>query len=108
MERPFTHPRWGPGSLQPVEVSSPPGYSPTAKGTVRRAELRDQAGQLLGHVWTDDDAAAGFLPAESAGSAGARAASYVWVVLSQCAARDIPASELLDPALYEPDFVLDA
>ncbi|MFE3449633.1 hypothetical protein ACFXJ8_11925 [Nonomuraea sp. NPDC059194] len=107
-DQPFTHPRWGPGSLLPEEMSSPPGYSPIAQGEIRKAELRDRDGRLVGHVWTDDKQAAGFLPAEKAGSAGTTAASYVWVLMTECAARDVPASELLDPALYMPDYELRA
>ncbi|MFD1940543.1 hypothetical protein ACFSKW_54720 [Nonomuraea mangrovi] len=105
-DQPFNHPRWGPDSLQPVRVFSPPRYKAIAQGDVRKAALRDRDGRLVGHVWTDDRDAAGFLPTESA--AGTTAASYVWVLMTECAARDVPASELLDPALYAPDYMLDA
>ncbi|MGW4469675.1 hypothetical protein ACWENQ_08380 [Nonomuraea sp. NPDC004354] len=105
-DQPYSHARWGPGSLQPEETSAPPAYSPIAQGQVRRAQLRDRDGRLVGHVWTDNQAAAGFLPTETA--AGTTAASYVWVLMTECAARDVPASELLDPALYMPDYVLSA
>lgn len=102
------HPRWSDDALNPVLVDSPPAYDATPAGTVRRAALRDPDGQLLGHVWTDDQAAAGYTPDESAGAAGVRAGAYVWTLLTECRKRDVPASELLDPAMFEPAYRLDA
>lgn len=93
--------RWA-DDLSPVVGYIPDTYSHKAAGPVRRAELRAADGQLLGHVWTDDQEAAGFLPAEEAGIAGRRAATDVWVVMRECKRRNVPASEVLDPALYEP------
>lgn len=106
MPEPFTGGRWQPGSLQPSEVYSPPGYSASPRGEVRRAGLHDPDGRLLGHVWTDGKEAAGFLPDERAGSAGVRAGSFVWTLHRELHARGVPASEVLDPALYEPAYRL--
>ncbi|MER7206351.1 hypothetical protein ABT340_04730 [Streptosporangium sp. NPDC000239] len=100
-----SHGRWA-DDPQPTNVDSPPTYSAEAVGAVRRAPLHDHDGQLLGHVWTDDLAAAGFQPAEQAGPAGVQAGAYVWTVLSECHRRDIPAAELLDPILYSPAYGL--
>lgn len=102
------HPRWGDDALAPALVDSPPAYDSTPAGPVQRAALRDRDGQLLGTVWTDDRDAAGYTPAEPAGSAGVRAGGYVWTLLTECRKRDVPASELLDPAMFEPDYQLDA
>lgn len=107
MPEPFTGGRWQPGSLQPEQVYSPPGYSASPSGQVRRAALRDHAGRLLGHVWTDGKEAAGFLPSEQAGSAGVRAGSFVWTLHRELHGRGVPAAEVLDPALYEPTYRLD-
>jgi hypothetical protein len=101
------HPRWSDDALAPALVDSPPAYDATPAGPVRRAALRDRGGLLLGTVWTDGQAAAGYTPDESAGSAGVRAGSYVWVLLTECRKRDVPADQLLDPAMFEPDYRLD-
>jgi hypothetical protein len=93
--------RWA-DDLSPVVGYIPDTYSHKAAGPVQRAALRAVDGQLLGHVWTDDREAAGFLPDEQAGIAGRRAATDLWVIMRECKRRDVPASELLDPSLYEP------
>lgn len=90
----------------PADVNSPPFYSSDIQGPVRRAPLHAPDGPLLGHVWTDDGEAAGYLPEQAAGPAGVRAGAYVWTVLSECYRRGIPASEVLDPVLYAPTYEL--
>ncbi len=76
------------------------------KEEVRRAPLRDRAGQVLGEVWTDGRDAAGFVPDENAGVAGIRAQSQVWRILKAAYASGRPAADVLDPDLYAPDFEL--
>ncbi|GII63554.1 hypothetical protein Skr01_36390 [Sphaerisporangium krabiense] len=93
-------------ALTPVNVSTPQTYDWQAQGPVRRAALRDHDGRLLGHVWTDDLAAAGFLDEEAAGADGVRAGALMWAILRDAYAAGTPASALLDPALYAPDYVL--
>lgn len=89
-------------------VSRVETYPAKAEGPVRRAALRDEpGGRLLGHVWTDDRQAGGFLEVESAGRAGLRAFSYVWAVQRRAYEAGRPASDLLDPALYAPMYHLD-
>jgi hypothetical protein len=102
------HPRWADDALSPAIVDSPPAYDITPAGPVRKAALHDRDGLLLGHVWTDDQAAAGYSPAESAGAAGVRAGGYVWTLLTECRKRDVPADQLLDPTMFEPVYRLDA
>lgn len=106
MAEPFSGGRWQSGSMQPDQVYTPPGYESQPRGDVRRAALRSPGGDLLGHVWTDDRKAAGFLPAESAGSAGVRAGSHVWTVHRRAHQAGRPASDVLDPALYAPTYRL--
>jgi hypothetical protein len=101
------HPRWSDDALAPALVDSPPAYEAIAAGPVRKGALHDRDGQLLGHVWTDDRQAAGYTPDESAGPAGVRAGGYVWILLTECRKRDVPAGQLLDPGMYEPVYRLD-
>ncbi len=96
--------RWA-DDPQPVVVSTPKTYSAKAQGPVRRAELRD-GGQLLGHVWTDDKNAAGYLDEPSAGAAGVRAGARVWVILRDAYQAGVQAKDVLDPAMYAPQFTL--
>jgi hypothetical protein len=99
--------RWA-DDPQPVVVATPATYSAQAQGPVRRAELHDaETDSLLGHVWTDDQAAAGFLDEESAGAAGVRAGADVWGILRDAHQAGRPAAEVLDPALYAPAYRLD-
>ncbi|OUC99326.1 hypothetical protein [Streptosporangium minutum] len=91
--------RWA-DDPRPAEVNAPAGYSSAPQGPVRRAELH-QGGVLLGHVWTDDRQAAGFLPAEQAGPAGVRAAGAVWTILQACYEAGMEAEDLIDPDLFE-------
>ncbi|WP_157530701.1 hypothetical protein [Microtetraspora niveoalba] len=102
-QRPYG--RWADSG--PVTVTPPPagGYADTPAGKVRRAELRDNTGQVLGHLWTDDRQAAGFIPAEQAGAAGVRAGAEIWAILRDAHAVGIDAADLLDPDLY-PDYAL--
>ncbi|MDP9843261.1 hypothetical protein [Streptosporangium lutulentum] len=76
------------------------------KDDVRRASLRDRAGQVLGNVWTDGQEAAGFVPSENAGMAGITAQSRLWGILRNAYASGRPARDVLDPALYAPEFEL--
>lgn len=98
--------RWA-NDPQPVVVSTPSTYSSDAQGPVRRAGLYD-GDILLGHVWTDDQQAAGFLDNEDAGRAGVRAEALVWTILRNAAQAGRPAGEVLDPALYAPTYQLKA
>jgi hypothetical protein len=93
------HPRWT-DPLAPRVVSTPSTYDYKAAGAVRRAGLYAADGTLLGHVWTDDRQAAGFLPAEQAGPAGVRAGGAVWAILRDAHRAGLPASDVLDSALY--------
>lgn len=92
--------------MAPRLVAEAPGYAKTPAGPMRKAALRDSAGVLLGHVWTDDTAAAGWLPADPT-PAVARAGAYVWRVLSVQHQRGKPARHLLDPRLFAPLYTLD-
>jgi len=105
MERKEAYGRWAYDPRpDPAEVNTPAGYSSDPKGEVRRAELR-QGDQLLGQVWTDDQHAAGFLPAESAGPDGVRAQAAVYVILQACYEAGVEAADVLDPEFF-PDFEL--
>ncbi|MEW1836588.1 hypothetical protein AB0392_01350 [Nonomuraea angiospora] len=81
-------------------------YDYKATGPVRQAAVYDRRGRLLGEVWTDDRQAAGFTliddPEPDMGYVGGRMDR----ILAKAYKAGIPASELLDPALYAPDFEL--
>ncbi|MEU4410754.1 hypothetical protein AB0F88_40140 [Streptosporangium sp. NPDC023963] len=94
------HPRWGDDGLTGRVTHAPNIYDYQAAGPVRRAALNTPGGHVLGHVWTDDRAAAGFTPAEVAGAAGRKAGSAVWAIHRDAYAKNVPASDLLDPKLY--------
>jgi hypothetical protein len=97
--------RWA-DDPQPVVTSTPATYAGTPEGPTRRAELHTPDGRLLGHVWTDDQKAAGFLNAESAGPEGVRAGAKVWAILRDAYRAGKPARDALNPALYRPHFTL--
>lgn len=92
--------RWA-DDPRPTDVHSIPGYSSDIKGEVRRAGLY-KGGQLLGHVWTDDREAAGFLPLEEAGIAGRDAATKLWTVLHDLHAVGVQATDVLDFDFFAP------
>jgi hypothetical protein len=94
------HPRWGDDALTGRVTHTPGIYDDQAAGPVRRAALNTPGGRLLGHVWTDDQAAAGFTPAEVAGPAGRKAGAAVWVIHRDAYRDKLPTSDLLDPKLY--------
>ncbi|MCA2184646.1 hypothetical protein [Nonomuraea cavernae] len=73
---------------------------------MRRAPLKDQDGMLLGHVWTDDKDAAGFVKNEDAGRPAITAGARLWSILKDAHDAGRPASDVLDPALYAPEFEL--
>ncbi|WP_326646676.1 hypothetical protein OG884_18785 [Streptosporangium sp. NBC_01755] len=95
------HPRWGDDALSGRVTHSPDIYDYQAAGPVRRAVLNTPGGRLLGHVWTDDQGAAGFEPAEMAGPAGRKAGSAVWAIHRDEYRAKTPASDLLNPKLYK-------
>lgn len=102
-ERRRPYGRWA-DDPRPTDVQSPPFYSATPAGSVRRAALYT-GDVLLGHVWTDGLEAAGFLPSSQAGAAGVRAGAAVWRILSDAYTAGTPAAAVLDPALFR-DFTL--
>ena len=65
-------------------------------------------GRVLGYVWTDDRLAAGFVEEEEAAGAGVKAFAYVWAVHRRAYGLGMPASAVLDPALYAPMYLLDS
>ncbi|MBF8186328.1 hypothetical protein ITP53_11320 [Nonomuraea sp. K274] len=90
-------------------VSAPATYSAQAEGPVRRRALRDEpGGRVLGHVWTDDQRAAGWLHADPPNRETSRAGAYVWAVHRRAYSLGRPASSLLDPSLYAPMYYLDS
>lgn len=93
--------RWA-DDPRPTDVHSVPGYSSDIKGEVRRAGLY-KSGQLLGHVWTDGQDAAGFLAVEEAGVAGRDAATQLFTILRDLYAEEVAADAVLDPDFYEPE-----
>jgi hypothetical protein len=96
------HPRWTDAAFAPVEVSDSGTYPGVAQAPMQRAALHDATtGQLLGHVWTDNRQAAGFLDNDDAGAAAVRAGARVWRILAEAYQAGRPAGEVLDPALYE-------
>lgn len=101
-----THPRFA--ETITVVGKTPRTYSskPARKEAVRRAQLRDRAGRVLGEVWTDGQEAAGFVPREEAGRDGLKAQSRVWRIHRDAYASGRPARDVLDPNLYEPNFEL--
>ena len=100
------HPRWTDAAFGRFDVSESGNYPGDVQGPVQRAELRSPDGMLLGHVWTDGFLAAGFMDDDAAGVAGVRAGARVWRILADAYAAGRPASDVLDPALYEPEFQL--
>lgn len=79
---------------------------PDDQAAVRRAALKDQDGMVLGHVWTDDKDAAGFVKNEDAGRPAIAAGARLWSILKGAYDSGRPASDVLDPALYVPEFEL--
>lgn len=100
------HARWADDALAPVQVEDSGTYPGVPAGPVRQAALYDPAGTLLGHVWTDDRQAAGFTESSAAGPAGVRAGARVWRIMADAYEADVPASAVLNPELYAPDFRL--
>ncbi|MDR8409787.1 hypothetical protein MTP10_13685 [Nonomuraea sp. 3-1Str] len=81
-------------------------YDFKAKGQVRRAQVYDRRGRLLGDVWTDDRQAAGFSIIDDPEPDMGYAESRMDRILTEAYKAGTPASQLLDPALYAPDFEL--
>ncbi|MET7339272.1 hypothetical protein [Nonomuraea sp. NPDC005650] len=92
--------------VTPITVSRSDSYDFKAVGPVRRGELRDRDGRLLGHVWTDDRQAAGFTRIENPEPDMAYVRGRISQILSGAYKAGVPASQLLNPALYAPDFEL--
>lgn len=101
-----THPRFVETITVVGKTASTYSSKAANKRHVRRAPLRNRAGQVLGEVWTDGRDAAGFVPDENAGVDGVRAQSQVWRILKAAYASGRPARDVLDPALYVPEFEL--
>ncbi|MFI6814438.1 hypothetical protein ACIBG7_18650 [Nonomuraea sp. NPDC050328] len=98
--------RWTDAGLSPGPVSGSGTYPGIPQGPKQQAPLHDQAGLLLGHVWTDGQAAAGFSPDRAAGPAGVRASGQVWGIMRDAYVAGRPAAGVLDPSLFRPDFEL--
>lgn len=79
---------------------------PHDQAAVRRAPLKDRSGMVLGHMWTDDKDAAGFVKNEDAGRPAIAAGARLWSILKDAYDSGRPASDVLDPALYAPEFEL--
>ncbi|MGW6496850.1 hypothetical protein [Nonomuraea angiospora] len=92
--------------VTPITVSRGESYDFKATGPVRRAAVHDRVGRLLGHVWTDDRQAAGFTRIEDPEPDMAYAGGRMRQILAHAYKSGVPASQLLDPALYAPDFEL--
>ena len=92
--------------VTPITVSRPDSYGFKATGPVRRAAIHDRGGRLLGHVWTDDRQAAGFTLVDDPEPDMAPVGHLMDHILGEAFKAGTPASELLDPALYAPDFEL--
>ncbi|MFG1709229.1 hypothetical protein ACFLIM_39165 [Nonomuraea sp. M3C6] len=73
---------------------------------VRRAQLKEPDGMVLGYVWTDGKDAAGFVKNEDAGRPAIAAGPRLWSILKGAYDAGRPASDVLDPALYAPEFEL--
>lgn len=102
----MAHERWD-DDPQPVDVVTPSTYTGVPAGPVRQAALVDLNGRLLGWVWTDGMQGAGWKEDQEHPSADAvRAGTYVWGMLRHCHNAGVPAAEVLDPELYEPDYRL--
>jgi hypothetical protein len=82
--------------------AQPDTYDGAAKGAVRRAELHDQTGRLIGHVWTDGRNAAGFTTSPDTDPTAVRAGAKIWRIIADAYQRGVPAAALLDPALFRP------
>ncbi|MEV4116352.1 hypothetical protein [Nonomuraea sp. NPDC049695] len=87
-------------------VSENDSYDFKAAGPVRRAAVHDRHGRLLGHVWTDDRQAAGFTRINDPEPDMAYVRGQMNRILTKAYRAGIPASELLNPSLYAPDFEL--
>ncbi|MFC4005999.1 hypothetical protein ACFOY2_02110 [Nonomuraea purpurea] len=92
--------------VTPISVSKNDSYDFKATGPVRRAGVYDQQERLLGDVWTDGRQAAGFSLIDDPEPDMGYAVGRMDRILTQAYKAGIPASELLDPALYAPDFEL--
>ncbi|MFI6496549.1 hypothetical protein [Nonomuraea typhae] len=68
--------------------------------------VHDRDGRLLGHLWTDNHKAAGFTRIEDPEPDMAYAGPRIRLILANAYKAGIPASDVLDPALYTPDFEL--
>ncbi|MEU8102222.1 hypothetical protein AB0C18_00675 [Nonomuraea muscovyensis] len=92
--------------VAPRFASQNDSYDFKATGPVRRAALHDRQGRLLGHVWTDDRQAAGFTRISDPEPDMAYVRGEMLRILAEAYKTGVPASELLNPALYAPDFEL--
>ncbi|MEV0593268.1 hypothetical protein [Nonomuraea cavernae] len=92
--------------VAPKFASDNDSYDFKANGPVRRAPVYDRRGRLLGDVWTDDRQAAGFSIIDDPEPDMGYAVSRMDRILAEAYKSEIPADQLLDPALYAPDFEL--
>ncbi|WP_157246059.1 ADP-ribosyltransferase [Nonomuraea typhae] len=92
--------------VTPISVSRSDSYGFKTTGPVRQAAVHDRDGRLLGHVWTDDRKAAGFTRIEDPEPDMAPAGVRIRLILADAYKAGVPASDVLDPALYAPEFEL--
>ncbi|MEV0617575.1 hypothetical protein AB0I81_29935 [Nonomuraea sp. NPDC050404] len=100
------HPRFSDSITVIGQAAGTYGSRPADQAAVRRARLKDPDGMVLGHLWTDDQAAAGFVKNSDGGRPAIAAAAQVWSILKNAYDAGRPASDVLDPALYAPQFEL--
>lgn len=93
------HERWTDAGLAPKNVRRVAGYPGVPAGPTREAEVRD-GDLIVGWIWTDDQAAAGYRDREEAGRAGIIAEGAIRAVFAAAYARGVHVRDLLDPALY--------
>ncbi|GAA2216065.1 hypothetical protein GCM10009850_115340 [Nonomuraea monospora] len=87
-----------------IFASENDSYDFKATGPVRRAKVYDQRGRLVGDVWTDDRHAAGFTLVDDPAPDMGHVAGRMDQILAQAYKAGVPAGEVLNPALYVPDF----
>lgn len=94
--------------LAPILAAQAPTYPQLAAGPTRSAALVD-GDTVLGRIWTDDGAAAGFVPDPAAPPAAAALATrFTWRVLARLHARGLPASTVLEAPRWAPMYRLAA
>lgn len=88
--------------LAPIATGGVDTYPTAAAGPTRSALLVD-GDTVLGRIWTDGQAAAGFLPDTAAPPAAlALASRATFRILANLHRRGIPAAEVLNAARWAP------